>query len=290
MTNTGFDLSSRAMLVTLNISHWTARKLDKRVAEDAIARYGIERGFGRYNKTLVDKKALATISTIINEARAQYFAMTLPWQDGGHRLLPAKAFAKFTETMRKLRWEFEAAAEAFVGDYELHVDRARALLGDVFNPADYPASSAIAGKFAFETSIMPMPTAADFRVSLSDDLLAATRDAISSEIEVRVKTAHNDMVGRATEVLTTMAEKLKGYDPAQGVGIFRDSLVGNVQKLAELLPQLNVTDDSHIDALAAALKSLSDVEADDLRSDVQLRQSTADEASRLAELAKSYLA
>jgi len=53
---------------------------------------------------------------------------------------------------------------------------------------------------------------------------------------------------------------------------------------------LNVTDDSNIDALAAALKSISDVDADDLRGDKALRDSTANEAARLAELAKTYLA
>jgi|KBSSwiStaDraftv2_1062776.scaffolds.fasta_scaffold03732_18 hypothetical protein len=294
MTNTlhmaGFDLGSRAMLVSLTISHWTARKLDKRVTNETNQRHNAASDAGRYNKALVDKKALAPILSVINEARAQYFAYTLPWHDGGHRLLPAKAFAKFSDKMRNLRWDFEREVAAFVAAYPQHIDRARATLGDIFNEVDYPAADDLVGKFAFDTSIMPMPVADDFRVSLSDDLLAGVRTAIASEIEAKTKTAHNDLVGRVTEVVGTMAEKLKAYDPALGVGIFRDSLVGNVAKLADLLPELNVTDDSNIDALAAALKSISDVDADDLRGDKALRDSTANEAARLAELAKTYLA
>ena len=205
----GFDLGSRAMLVCLNISHWTARKLDKRVSEDAIKRYGIERGLGRYNKSLVDKRATAAIASVVNEARAVYFAYTLPWQDGGNRLLPAKAFAKFTEKMRNLRWDFEREVAIFVADYDGHVERARIGLGDIFNEADYPPASEIADKFAFNTSIMPMPDADDFRVTLSDDVLQGVRAALVGEIETRTKTAHNDLVGRVNEVLTTMATSLR---------------------------------------------------------------------------------
>lgn len=284
------DLSSRAMLASLTISHWTARKLDRRVTNEVHAQHNAAQDAGRYNKALVHKRALMPITSIINEARSTYLSLTLPWQDGGQRLLPAKAFNRFTEKMRDLRWRFEHEVAHFVAQYPGHVEDAKKTLGDIFDYADYPGESEVGGKFAFKTEIMPMPDADDFRVMLAGEVVEDMRAQIGAEIEAKAKGAHNDMVERVREVLTTMAKKLTTYDPEQGVGVFRNSLVGNVRELADIVPELNVTDDANIDALADAMRQLAAVEPEDLREDANLRKTTALEADRLAELAKTYLA
>jgi hypothetical protein len=278
------------MLTSLTISHWTARKLDKRVTNEVHAQHNAASDAGRYNKALVRKQALLPITQIINEARAAYLSLTLPWQDGGQRLLPAKAFNRFTEKMRDFRWRFENEVAIFVAAYPEHIEVAKQTLGDIFNLNDYPSDNEVAGKFGFKTEIMPMPDADDFRVMLADEVVGDMRAQIGAEIEAKAKAAHNDMVERVRQVLTTMADKLTNYDPEQGVGVFRNSLVGNVRDLAEIVPELNMSGDDAIDGLADAMKQLASVEAEDLRDDAVLRKATAAEADRLAELAKTYLA
>ena len=51
------SLADKAMVVTLSVSCWTARKQDKKVAEEVEAKHNA-RDAGRYNKLLIDKQHL----------------------------------------------------------------------------------------------------------------------------------------------------------------------------------------------------------------------------------------
>ena len=52
-------LSRKAVLVSVNISQWTARKLDREVTDEVNASHGAQKDAGRYNKLLLEKEALA---------------------------------------------------------------------------------------------------------------------------------------------------------------------------------------------------------------------------------------
>jgi hypothetical protein len=82
------SLTSRAMLCSLSISVWSARKHDPDASEEIAARHGAQSDAGRYHKMLLPKAALAKIQKIVSEARQEHCFMTLPWDDNGYRVLP----------------------------------------------------------------------------------------------------------------------------------------------------------------------------------------------------------
>ena len=94
------SLSSRAMLCSLSISMWSARKHDPEASEEIAQRHGAQPDAGRYHKVLLPKAALAEVQKIVSEARQDHYFMTLPWDDNGYRVLPAAAYMDHTERMR----------------------------------------------------------------------------------------------------------------------------------------------------------------------------------------------
>src|SRR5438270_10146005 len=86
------SLPSRAMLCSLSISAWSARKHDRDASEEIAARHGAQADAGRYHKVLLPKQALAEIQKIVSEARGEHHFITLPWDDNGYRVLPAAAY------------------------------------------------------------------------------------------------------------------------------------------------------------------------------------------------------
>ena len=96
------SLSSRAMLCSLSISMWSARKHDPEASEEIAQRHGAQADAGRYHKVLLPKEALAEIHKIVSEARQEHYFMTLPWDDNGYRVLPAAAYMDHAEKMRAL--------------------------------------------------------------------------------------------------------------------------------------------------------------------------------------------
>jgi hypothetical protein len=162
------SLSSRAMLCSLSISMWSARKHDPEASEEIAQRHGPQADAGRYHKVLLPKEALAEIHRIVSEARQEHYFMTLPWDDNGYRVLPAAAYMDHTEMMRALSDRFTPAVEALAHQFGQLVEEAKTRLGGLFRPGDYPAPDELRSNFSFETKVMPLPDAGDFRVALGD--------------------------------------------------------------------------------------------------------------------------
>lgn len=288
-------LARKAMLATVNIQQWSGRKLDRKATDETIRNNGARADAGRFNKALVSRDALAKITAIANLARKEHYARTLPWLDAGPRILSAAGYLEFGKVMRELRGKFDAAAAEFIDGYDDFREDARARLGGMFEPSDYPDASAIARRFAFDLTILPMPDAADFRVEVSDAEAELIRADIQSRTDTAIRDAMGDVFSRVCDTVRHMAEKLaetrstgKG-DPA--AAIFRDSLVDNVRELVALLPSLNVTGDAMLSALADRMKAeLCAHDASALREDAALRQQTAEAAASILSTVSDYLA
>ena len=94
-----------------------------------------------------------------------------------------------------------------------------------------------------------------------------------------------EIEGADTQHIQKMADKLVEKD-----GIFRDSLVGNIQELTKLLPKLNVTDDKDLTKLCRDVEQkLCRYPADELRKNRKLRSETAYQANAITEAMAGHM-
>ena len=173
------SLSSKAMLCTVSISAWSGYKYDREASEQIAEIHNAEKDSGRFNKRLVPRKELEEITKIIGSARRDHEFVTLPWSDNGYRVLPAAAYMDHTNTMRAHATEFQAGVSRLASRFEELVTNQRRL-GTLFKVEDYPGMRDEAGRlrfvapeelrarFSFETKVLPLPDADDFRVSIGD--------------------------------------------------------------------------------------------------------------------------
>ena len=153
------SITTSAMIVTLTVHCWTARKQDKKVAKEVDDRHGAKDA-GRYNKLLIDKAHIQPLQSLANSIRDEHYKMTLPWMDSGGRLLPSKLFMDWRDRMEGLREQYRQAVDKFVDRYEASlVPEARQRLGTLYNPADYPRGDDVRAKFGVSHDFMPVPSA-----------------------------------------------------------------------------------------------------------------------------------
>ena len=69
-------LSRKATLVSVNISQWTARKLDRKVTERSHRAHGAPESAGRYNKLLIEAKRLEAINSAVSQRPASCITPT----------------------------------------------------------------------------------------------------------------------------------------------------------------------------------------------------------------------
>ena len=268
-------LGSSAMLVEVNISSWAGRKKDKRastkVTEDAHAKKGVA---NVYKQLLGDCDELSALRGCVTAARNMHSNMTMPWSNSGLRLLPTAQYFNYSEAMSQMQNEFENLKNKFLTAYNDTVVDVQLELGTLFLREDYPTVESLNSKFAFRINYMPLPDVGDFRVDVSNDALQEMRKEYSDFYNKQYNTAMNDVWTRLHKALTNMSERLD-YGSKEDKKVFRDTLVGNVTDMIELLRVCNVTKSTQMSDMANKLEdAMSGVTADALREDDTFRAET----------------
>ena len=267
-------IQNRAMLARLSISQWTARKHDKSVSSE-IEKAHAAHDAGRFNKLLVNKTLLDPISKHAGTVRQFHYAQTLPWNDGGDRLLPSVLFAGYTTQIRKFKSEFEALVRSLVAAYPAEVQAARNRLGTMYDPADYPEAHELYERFDIAVEFIPVPDAKDFRVDVAKEAADEIRTQITASVNARQAEAVKDCYRRVRDVVSKLYDRLSVEN-----AVFKDSLVSNARDLMAVLPGLNITQDPELVMLHEEINALL-VDPYTLRNDPTARKATADAADAI---------
>lgn len=254
-------LNEKAMLVSLNVTEWNPYRTDPKATDDTIKANGAKRGSGRFNKLLVDLYSVKQYRRAMGDARTFHYANTLPWSDTGARILPSQNYFEYVKAMRQLKANWEAAVSEFVREYPALIAQAESDLGGLFRRQDYPRADEVAAKFSFNIQVSPLPSSDDFRVDLGDDEVKAIQADIEARVTAQVQESVLDLWSRLQNAISHMVERLRGSDK-----IFRDSLVGNINELTDVLPKLNITGDPNLaKAISEAKAGLANLDPDTLR-------------------------
>jgi hypothetical protein len=265
-------IHQRALLASLNISQWQARKRDKKVTSAVVSQNDAKHGAGNFNKSLLQRDSLAGIVSVVSEARDLHATMTLGWGDNNDRIMPASLYPTYKAKMDALENRFEACVLDFVRNYPDYVQQARRELGKMYDPQDYPDASVVRDKFDFRISVMPLATADDFRVSLSTEHVDQIKRQIAADYEQRQQRMVRECFERAKDVVKRISERCNDKD-----GKIYESLMGNARDFVSLLPALNINNDPVLAQLGLDIDALL-VPTDRLKKDKGLRRKVADQA------------
>lgn len=271
------SLTNKALLVTLNISMWTARKLDKREGSEIARKHGAADGVARVNKSLLPgAESLDKVSKLAGTIRTDYYQLTLPWVDG-MGIIKADGYLGFTQIMSRHKANWDVAVARFLSEYPSLRDAAKARLNGLYSLEDYPHPRRVEEKFKLDIAFYPVPDAGDWRVSLSDEETERLKAQITEKVMESQGRAMKEAWDRIHGVVRRAHERLSQPD-----AIFRDSLIENARELCRILPSLNITDDPHMERMRDEVeRHLCDYEPDDLRRNPGVRAAVSD---KLAEI------
>lgn len=280
---------AKGVLVSLEITTWSGRRLDKRVTNSTNAREGAGQDAGRYNKHLLGGKVDSFAATIAaaGASRVAHYRETLPWSDEGSRLLPISNYFEYAKTVREQRDTFRAANEVFFAEYqtpEFHAGCA-ARLGAMYDPNDYPSVEELRKFFTFRIGFTPVPAASDIRLDLPPEVTAHIERSITARVENAVQGAVRDGWDRLYSSVERIRDRLKEISalPDDGPsGRLHASLFSSAVETAETLRRLNVLEDPALDAMAARITAeLGQLDPKAIRKDPAAMSETAAKADAM---------
>jgi len=258
--------------MSLNISQWSARKLDRNETAAVAAKHGTRESVARVNKSLLPMaQSLERIHKLTGAIRTEFYKLTLPWGDG-QGILKADAYLTVAPRFGALKTEWQDAVNAFLADYPTLRDDAKILLSSLYREEDYPEVSHLRDKFRMDISFGILPAPEDCgKMGMLGDFADVIAQDMAAQYTAREQTAMNEAWQRLHDTVSRAQERLA--DPQ---AIFRNSLIENARELCAVLPSLNISNDPNLEAMRQTLeKSLCQYEPDHLRDNPYLRSEVA---------------
>ena len=161
---------------------------------------------------------------------------------------------------------------------QLKLDAQRLLPNGLYKEEDYPTIDGLRAKFGMDMIVMPVP-ADDFRVQIADEELSAIQQQVTDRVTNASQEAMKEAWQRLYDVVKHASDKLN--DPT---GIFRDSLVQNINDICGILPRLNFADDPNLETMRQQVEqSLANQNPEALRVDWDLREQKGRQVKAIAD-------
>ena len=280
------SLSEKALLLTVDFSIPSGRKVDKQVSNDIADQYNIEggrRSSGNFNKITIDSKYLKEPQNIKRKVIHAFESMTLPWinNDIKVNLLPNTRLLEFSKVWRESKTEMNQYLwNLRNGLYDEMMQESRDRLngqsseeGGLFNKWDYPPVEDFASKFKMEYYVRPVPDAdnLDLRVSVGEEeanrIKTDIQKSIEKQFEESRKALCDRIVGSVEHVKKVLSSKNKNGNPT-----IHDTLMEKMEQLVNILPELNFAEDQEIEDIRRRIKDELLEDVDVLRKDNDIRE------------------
>lgn len=274
-------LKEKVMIVHLNISQWAARKYDAEASQEVNTNHNADSAASRVNKVLMISEEFDAIKKNASSARRYHNSITLPWADGGARILPVAQYFDYIKKMADFVSANQPLVDAFVAVFDDKRKEMKVKLGTLYNKADYPSQDEMANKFSMRYKFTPIADGSDLRVNLSKDEVKVIKKNIEAGLQERIDAAKGDILVRIEKVVQHLYDKLSDKNAT-----FRDTLTGNIEALIELIPAINFDNDEVINDYAKKLKKLC-VDPKKLRTDVTKRSKIKKKAKKILKQLKN---
>jgi len=282
----GIPIEEKLMLVDLNIKFTSFRKRDKKVSDEIAQQYETDEDIGKFNKILIDKRIMKELRQSRNDIRDYHRRMTMPWGEGRYdRVILATTYLDYTQEIRKLISTYKEMADAFAAKYDVHKEASKKRLKKMFQEEDYPKASTVREKFGVRVYPRPISRAKDFRVQMAGEEADNIKKSIEEEITQGLAHAMKELWKKIYTPLSKMMETL-----SDDKAIFRDTLVGNIVEITQLIPKLNLTDDPEMNNIQKELESkICSLEPKELRKDKKYRKETVKEVKNILDKMAGYI-
>jgi len=281
------SIASSSILVELNISVWTANKLDKRITNDVLVSNGaMSADAGQFRKNLMSGTTLRKdIADFAASCRLWHNTTSLPWADRGARLLPTSLFLDYKTEANRRKAQFDHMVEHFIKEYPMLQAQAQQHLGALYNADDYPSVEEVVSKFGFKMVFTPLPEAGDFRLDVANEDLEELRKQYDTNLNNRLTEAMQSQWDKLHDMLSRMSDKLVEPED-EDKRRWHDTFISNAHEMCQMLSHLNVTKDPKLEEARTKLQqAIAGVDIDDIKTDIDVRENVK---GKLDDILKQY--
>jgi hypothetical protein len=265
------SLASSAVLVSVDISVWSATKQDRGISDEVTTAKNADKSAGRYVKNLLanhpkHKAVVNYRQTIYNWLQRR----TYKWNQS-QQLLPSVDVPKFKQEYHEHELAFHSLVDCLIADYDGIVSDMAFKQGTMFNRTDYPTAEQVHAKFSLNLYVSEVPMN-DFRCGIAQDIADDLFTTYTKQSHGIIDSIAQEQSERLVEVMESISHCC-GVDESEVNGELRTKrrkiYEGTIQKARDYIEsfkRFNLKNDSGLEQARLSLEKVLDgVKAEDIR-------------------------
>ncbi len=225
----------------------TQRKLSDTQTKQAADVFDAQKDLVTASKRLIDTKhpAYRAATQIKSQAAAYWRSVTLPYPQGGVRLIKHEDIATFETTMLSYQAQLAVAAANLQLEYDAIKTAAREKLGQLFNPADYPVTLENVFELTWEyPSVEPPP----YLMGFNPEIYRQEQARVQARFETAVAMAEEAFATKLSELIEHLVTRLTDA-PGEQRKTFHASTIENFTEFYDNFKKMNVRSNAQLEAL-----------------------------------------
>mgnify|MGYP003134597401 CR=1 FL=1 len=282
------SLDKKALLLSVDFSIPSGKKINKKVSNDIADQYGVDGGrksSGSFYTNLIDSKYFKEPLNIKRNVTKAFDNMTLPWLNDGIKvnLLPNSRFLEFSKVWRESKrqmdqyiWKLENGLyDEMMQDGEI---RLNGVQEGLFNEWDYPPVETFVTKFKMEHFIRPVPNAddLDLRVAVGEEKAEIIKKEVKESVDKQYEESRKALCDRIIKAVNHMKSVLSAEKP-----IIHETMMEKMNDLVDILPELNFSEDEGLDEIRKLIKDELIEDVQTLRDDEVIQKVVLDSTSSI---------
>ena len=282
-------IQDSCLLVNVTVKKFGNTRQDKEASRQTAEANNASTEVVKVNKKLLNSPVISAITKVQGQiTNGPVKTFTLPWEDKNWRLFQRDVIAKFETGLKNLVDRFEANKAELADDIDKVLDQARHDLGDLFNEYDFPSKQDIIDAYSISIEYRSVPETNDVRLGPSEEWVQARQAEAQKKAEDRIQSALDTVHSTVVDSLSHLIDRLSQHGVKKDGGTrnqsFNNSMIDQLNTLAEILPSLNITGDARLTKAANdLLTKLSGLDPDELRENKSLRESVVQTAEQIKE-------
>lgn len=271
------SLASSAVLVSVDISVWSATKQDRGISDEVTTAKNADKSAGRYVKNLLANHHLH--KSVVNYRQTVYNWLqrrTYRWNQS-QQLLPSVDVPAFKQEFHEHEIAFHALVDNLINQYDSIVSDMAFKQGDMFNREDYPHKDVVRSKFNLQLYVSEVPMN-DFRCGIAQDIADDLFSSYERQAQGIIESIAQEQSERMVEVMESISHCC-GVDETEVNGEVRtkrrkiyDTTLQKALSMCETFKRFNLKNSPELEQARASLESiLRGVSAEDIRESDAIR-------------------
>lgn len=286
-----------AVLAAVQATSLGLNRLDRTASSDSDARHNAMKGTAKVNVNRMPgaEKRIDQIKAKQREGRQLLLSYTTPFGTDRH-LLNNSMIGEFSGLFGDIQRDHDALVQ------KLHADAPALIKSAGMNLGSYavtpPSKDEVENAFSLDFDLTPVPDVQNFTCS-DKELERALKERFEDDIRANYQNAIADAMKRVAAPLEHLIKRMQKYNEREELqnknidvgreGTFTSTVVTNITDLARTFRSFNLTDDPVLTQIANDLESFGAVDAIDLKRSKELRNDTAQRASKIRESLSTWL-